>query len=71
MAIDFKATRDLVDSEGPRQKTIAKRLDVSTALVCQVLSGVYPAMESDKAQQVISYLRDRGLLVERPEDKAA
>lgn len=69
--INYEATRVNFYDEGYNQAAIARKLSVSKAAFSQVLLGTYPSMNGPTAGKVLAWLRDRGLLVERPEDKAA
>lgn len=71
MKINFEATKSKFDNEGYNQAAIARKLGVSKAAFSQVLLGTYPSMSAPTAHRVLDWLRERGLLVEEPENKAA
>ena len=65
--IDFESTRQ--NMKLLNKSELAKRLDVTPALISLVSSGKYkPGNSSEKAARVILALRELRMLVEIPEE---
>ena len=62
MKINHAATVDKIRQFRP--STIAVKFGVTPPMVTAVINGTYPNMNSNKALEILDYLRGLGVLVE-------